>query len=55
MLTISVNLTLFVFIFIPVSGYVISLIGKQLKKQSTKAQEEQGSLFIYNRTLELQK
>jgi subfamily B ATP-binding cassette protein MsbA len=48
MLTISVNLTLFVFIFIPVSGYVISLIGKQLKKQSTKAQEEQGS-FIYNR------
>jgi subfamily B ATP-binding cassette protein MsbA len=45
MLTISVNLTLFVFIFIPVSGYVISLIGKQLKKQSTKAQEEQG-LFL---------
>lgn len=42
MLTISVKLTLFVFIFIPVSGYVISLIGKQLKKQSTKAQEEQG-------------
>jgi subfamily B ATP-binding cassette protein MsbA len=42
MLTISVKLTLFVFIFIPVSGYIISLIGKQLKKQSTKAQEEQG-------------
>jgi len=42
MLTISTKLTLFVFIFIPVSGYVISLIGKQLKKQSTKAQEEQG-------------
>ena len=42
MLSISVNLTLFVFIFIPVSGYVISLIGKQLKKQSTLAQEEQG-------------
>ena len=42
MLTISVDLTLFVFIFIPISGYVISLIGKQLKKQSTKAQEEQG-------------
>ncbi len=42
MLTISVQLTLFVFIFIPVSGYIISLIGKQLKKQSTKAQQEQG-------------
>jgi subfamily B ATP-binding cassette protein MsbA len=42
MVTISVQLTLFVFIFIPVSGYVISLIGKKLKKQSTKAQEEQG-------------
>jgi subfamily B ATP-binding cassette protein MsbA len=45
MLTISPKLTLFVFIFIPVSGYVISLIGKQLKKQSTKAQQEQG-LFL---------
>jgi subfamily B ATP-binding cassette protein MsbA len=42
MFTISVKLTVFVFIFIPVSGYVISLIGKKLKKQSTKAQEEQG-------------
>ncbi len=42
MLSISVKLTLFVFIFIPISGYIISLIGKQLKKQSTKAQEEQG-------------
>ncbi len=45
MLTISVKLTLFVFVFIPVSGYIISLIGKQLKKQSTKAQQEQG-LFL---------
>jgi subfamily B ATP-binding cassette protein MsbA len=42
MLSISVKLTLFVFIFIPISGYVISLIGKQLKKKSTKAQQEQG-------------
>jgi len=42
MLYISAQLTLFVFVFIPVSGYVISLIGKQLKKQSTRAQEEQG-------------
>lgn len=42
MFTISTKLTVFVFIFIPVSGYIISLIGKKLKKQSTKAQEEQG-------------
>ncbi|MBF4518847.1 ABC transporter ATP-binding protein [Flavobacterium sp. ANB] len=45
MLIISPKLTLFVFIFIPVSGYVISLIGKQLKKQSTKAQQEQGTFL----------
>ena len=42
MLLISVKLTLFVFIFIPVSGYVISLIGKSLKKKSDKVQKEQG-------------
>ena len=42
MLSISLKLTLFVFIFIPLSGYVISLIGKQLKKKSTRAQQEQG-------------
>ncbi|WP_166921886.1 ABC transporter ATP-binding protein [Flavobacterium poyangense] len=45
MLVISAKLTLFVFIFIPVSGYIISLIGKQLKKQSTKAQQEQGTFL----------
>ena len=45
MLIISPKLTLFVFIFIPVSGYIISLIGKQLKKQSTKAQQEQGTFL----------
>ena len=42
MFMISVKLTVFVFIFIPVSGYVISVIGKQLKKKSTRAQQEQG-------------
>jgi subfamily B ATP-binding cassette protein MsbA len=42
MLLISVKLTTFVFVFIPISGYVISLLGKQLKRKSTKAQEEQG-------------
>jgi ATP-binding cassette, subfamily B, bacterial MsbA len=49
MLTISIKLTLFVFIFIPVSGYIISLIGNQLKKKSTRAQQEQG---IFLSTLE---
>ena len=42
MLNISVKLTLFVFIFIPVSGFVISRIGKSLKSKSTKAQQESG-------------
>ena len=42
MLMISVKLTLFVFIFIPVSGFVISLIGKSLKKRSDRVQKEQG-------------
>jgi ATP-binding cassette, subfamily B, bacterial MsbA len=45
MLVISAQLTVFVFVFIPVSGYVISLIGKQLKKQSSKAQQEQGTFL----------
>lgn len=45
MLIISAKLTIFVFIFIPISGYIISLIGKQLKKQSTKAQQEQGTFL----------
>ena len=42
MLTISLKLTLFVFIFIPISGFLISLIGKNLKRKSDKVQKEQG-------------
>jgi len=42
MLIISVKLTLFVLIFIPVSGFIISRIGKSLKKGSLKVQNEQG-------------
>ncbi|AXT19655.1 ATP-binding cassette domain-containing protein [Flavobacteriaceae bacterium AU392] len=42
MLTISVKLTIFVFIFIPISGVIISLIGKSLKRKSDKVQKEQG-------------
>ena len=52
MLAISVELTLFVFIFIPVSGYIISLVGKSLKRQSDRAQHEQGFLLsIIDETL----
>src|SRR5690554_3156111 len=42
MVVISPKLTLFVFIFIPVSGFIISLIGKSLKRKSDKVQREQG-------------
>ena len=45
MLVISPKLTLFVFIFIPISGFLISLIGKSLKRKSDKVQQEQG-LFL---------
>lgn len=42
MLILSVKLTLFVLIFIPFSGFIISRIGKSLKKGSLKVQNEQG-------------
>ncbi len=42
MLLISVDLTIFVFIFLPISGFIISFIGKNLKKQSDNVQREQG-------------
>ena len=45
MLIISTKLTLFVFIFIPVSGFIISKIGKTLKAKSTKEQVEGGYLI----------
>ena len=52
MLTISVKLTVFVFIFIPISGFIISLIGKSLKRKSDKVQKEQGTfLSILEETL----
>ncbi|ADV47450.1 Xenobiotic-transporting ATPase [Cellulophaga algicola DSM 14237] len=52
MFLISAQLTLFVFIFIPLSGYVISLIGKSLKKQSDDVQREQGEfLSVVEETL----
>lgn len=45
MLFMSPKLTLFVFIFIPVSGYIISKIGKSLKKNSAVLQSEQGKIL----------
>ncbi len=52
MLIISTKLTIFVFIFIPVSGFIISRIGKSLKKHSDKVQKEQGFfLSILEETL----
>ena len=52
MLTFSPQLTLFVFIFLPISGFLISLIGKSLKKKSDKVQKEQGTfLSILEETL----
>jgi len=45
MFAISVKLTLFVFLFIPVSGYVISKIGKSLKSKSERIQFENGYLI----------
>ena len=45
MFWISAKLTLFVFVFIPISGLIISRIGKNLKSKSIRAQQESG-IFI---------
>lgn len=45
MFFISVKLTIFVFIFIPISGYIISVIGKSLKRKSGRVQKEQGQFL----------
>ena len=45
MMKISFQLTLFVFIFIPISGFVITKIGKSLKGKSIRAQQENGFLI----------
>ena len=39
---ISAKLTLFVLIFIPISGFIISLLGKSLKRKSGRLQQESG-------------
>ncbi|WP_445452685.1 ABC transporter ATP-binding protein [Flavobacterium sp. 25HG05S-40] len=45
MFIISPKLTLFVFAFIPISGFIISRVGKNLKAKSVSAQHENG-VFI---------
>ena len=56
MLLFSFKLTLFVILFIPISGLVISSIGKRLKKHSARIQEEQGDfLSIIDETVNGQK
>ena len=56
MLLFSFKLTLFVILFIPISGLVISSIGKRLKKHSVRIQEEQGDfLSIIDETVNGQK
>ena len=45
MLILSPKLTLFVFVFIPISGFIISFIGKSLKKKSHLVQNEVGQFL----------
>jgi subfamily B ATP-binding cassette protein MsbA len=45
MLAISWQLTLFVFIFLPITGFIIARVGKTLKAKSLEAQKESG-LFL---------
>ncbi len=47
MLLISAKLTLFVFIFLPIAGFVISAVGKRLKAQSLEAQKENGVFLSF--------
>ena len=52
MFIISTKLTLFVLIFLPISGYIISKLAKNLRAQSLEAQRESGSLIsIVDETL----
>ena len=47
MFAISAKLTLFVFILLPVSGFIISSIGKKLKANSLLAQQETGNFLSF--------
>ena len=45
MFTISPQLTLFVTLFIPISGFIISIIGKKLRKDSKEVQQQQSNFL----------
>ena len=45
MFIISPKLSIFVIIFIPLCGFVISLVGKSLRRKSLKVQKEQGQFI----------
>ncbi|MFD1294331.1 ABC transporter ATP-binding protein [Lutibacter holmesii] len=47
MFAISAKLTLFVFILLPVSGFIISAVGKRLKANSLLAQQETGNFLSF--------
>ncbi|AWG21640.1 antibiotic ABC transporter ATP-binding protein [Flavobacterium faecale] len=52
MFIISTKLTLFVLVFMPISGYIISKVAKNLRAQSLEAQQESGFLIsILDETL----
>ena len=45
MFIISPKLSVFVIVFIPLCGYVISVVGKSLRRKSLKVQKEQGNII----------
>lgn len=45
MFNMNVKLSIFVLTFIPISGFIISSVGKSLKKHSQNVQKEQGELL----------
>lgn len=45
MIFLSVKLTLFVLFFIPISAFIISQVGKSLRRNSTIVQQEQGKIL----------
>ncbi len=45
MIVISWQLTLFVFILLPLAGYIMGQVGKKLKKKSLEAQQQWGALM----------
>ena len=47
MFSFSTKLTFFVLVFIPLSGAIISQIGKSLRRKSARVQNEQESFYLY--------